>query len=284
LYYDFLYGILNAYKKSKRGEELKINNVGYNHCHDSDFYIDRPMGSGDNLLLLLKSETIITIDGKDRRVPAGTFFVYRRNVPQCYRCVPGSTFSNDWVHFDFENDEEEQFLSLGLKYGNPVEADDMFFLSFCIKKIASEMYSSNKNRKISMYHYMFLIFSKVSERPSGKKDVKNDNYYEMLSTIRSKIYSRPYEKRSVESTAHEVRMSPSNFQHLYKKYFNVSFINDLIISRTEYAAMLLQTTNLSPGEIAHQSGYNHYAHFVRQFGRRFDMSPTEYRKSKSKEK
>ncbi|MGB4091586.1 MAG: hypothetical protein WBK46_06540 [Ruminococcus flavefaciens] len=42
-----------------------INNAGYDHCHDADFFIERPEGSGDNLLLLLKTDTIFTIDGKD---------------------------------------------------------------------------------------------------------------------------------------------------------------------------------------------------------------------------
>ena len=41
---------------------MEIRNAGYNHCHDTDFIIDRPKGSGDNLLLLLKTE----LHGKDR--------------------------------------------------------------------------------------------------------------------------------------------------------------------------------------------------------------------------
>lgn len=229
-------------------------------------------------MILLKADAVFNIDGKDIRIEENSFFIYKKGRPQRYRCVYQGIFANDWVHFEFENDEEKQFLELGLEYEKPVAVGDMNLLSFFVKMMASENYSSNINRERSVYHYMFLIFSKVSEYTRKCPETKIDSYYEVLSTIRNKIYSRPYEQRTAESTAHEVRMSTSNFQHLYKKYFGVSFIQDLIQGRTEYACMLLETTNLSAVEIAQKSGYNHYAHFVRQFRKVKGMSPSEYRK------
>lgn len=257
---------------------MKIINVGYNHCHDSDFYIDRPEGSGDNLLILLKTDAVFNIDGKDIKIPENSFFMYKKGRPQRYRCVYQSVFVNDWVHFEFEGDEEKEFFNLGLDYETPVLVEDMNFLSFCIKMMASENYSDNMNRHQSICHYMFLIFCKVGEYAVKKPESRNDSYYEMISTVRNKIYSRPYEHRTAESSAHEVRMSVSNFQHLYKKYFGVTLFQDIIRSRTEYACMLLKSTNLSAVEVAQKSGYNHYAHFVRQFKQTMGISPSEFRK------
>ena len=257
---------------------MKIINVGYNHCHDSDFYIDRPEGSGDNLLILLKTDAVFNIDGKDIKIPENSFFMYKKGRPQRYRCVYQSVFANDWVHFEFEGDEEKEFFNLGLDYETPVLVEDINFLSFCIKMMASENYSDNMNRHQSICYYMFLIFCKVGEYAAKKAESRNDSYYEMLSTVRNKIYSRPYEHRTAESSAHEVRMSVSNFQHLYKKYFGVTLFQDIIQSRTEYACMLLKSTNLSAVEVAQKSGYNHYAHFVRQFKQTMGISPSEFRK------
>ncbi|MDO5149037.1 MAG: helix-turn-helix domain-containing protein [Oscillospiraceae bacterium] len=257
---------------------MKIINVGYNHCHDSDFYIDRPEGSGDNLLILLKTDAVFNIDGKDIKIPENSFFMYKKGRPQRYRCVYQSVFANDWVHFEFEGDEEKEFFNLGLDYETPVLVEDMNFISFCIKMMASENYSDNMNRHQSICHYMFLIFSKVGEYAAKKAENRNDSYYEMLSTVRNKIYSRPYEHRTAESSAHEVRMSVSNFQHLYKKYFGVTLFQDIIRSRTEYACMLLKSTNFSAVEVAQKCGYNHYAHFVRQFKQTMGISPSEFRK------
>lgn len=233
---------------------MTVSNAGYNHCHDSDFIIERPNGSGDNLLLLLKTDTIFTVNGKDIRVPSGSLFIYKKGRPQYYRCVPHCTFENDWVHFEFEGDEEKEFFELGLKYETPVKVSDAHFISFCIKSITNEAYSSNINREKSIYHYMFLIFNKISEQQYSEPNSKYDSSYEMISTVRNKMYSYPYEQRNVGSSAHEVRMSVSGFQHLYKKYFGVSFTQDLITARIEYAKMLLLSTNLNINEISRQSG------------------------------
>lgn len=46
-----------------------------------------------------------------------------------------------------------EFLSLGLQYNVPVTLDNILFLSFCIKSIASETYSNNKNKQSSIKLY-----------------------------------------------------------------------------------------------------------------------------------
>ncbi len=259
---------------------MKINNVGYNHCHDGDFLIDRPEGSGDWLMILLKTDALFTIDGRDVKISENSLVIFRKGRPQRYRSAYQSGFANDWVHFEFEEGEEQEFLGLGLEYEKPVPVSDMNFFSFCIKRMASEMYSSNINREKSTGHYMGLIFSKASEYVQNTPAAVSDSYYEMLSTVRNRIYSQPYEQRTVGSSAHEVRMSVSNFQHLYKKYFGVTMVQDLVRSRVEYACMLFDTTGLTAVEISQRSGYNHYAHFVRQFRQITGQTPVEYRRNR----
>lgn len=255
-----------------------INNVGYNHCHDADFFIDRPSGSGDNLLILLKTDAIFTLNGADVLVPQNTFFLYRKGTPQYYRCVPKHVFANDWIHFQFEAEEEERFLSYGIPYDTPVAVEHLNFLSFCVKSIAYENYSSNLNREKSISAYMALMFLKIQEQLCQKQEAVTHSKFEMLSTIRNKIYAKPYEVRTVETAAHEVRMSKSSFQHLYKEQFGTTFIQDLIQSRMSYAKMLLTSTNLTVVEIAEQCGYQCYAHFVRQFKKQTGLTPSEYRR------
>lgn len=254
-----------------------IHNVGYHHCHDTDFYIDRPEGSGDYLLLLLKSDSIFTLDGEDVLVPKNSFFLYRIGTPQYYRCVPQTLFSNDWIHFLFDECEEQTFLGYQIPYDTPIPIGNPLFLSFCIKAIANEFYSQNRFRDQSIYAYMLLIFAKVSETMNPIQETVSDSRHEMLLTIRNKIYTKPYEQRTVEGAAHEIRMSPSAFQHLYKRYFGVSFTQDLIDSRIAYAKMLLSTMNATVQETAMHCGYQSYAHFARQFKQRTGMTPLEYK-------
>lgn len=255
-----------------------INNVGFNHCHDADFFIDRPNGSGDYLLLLLKTDSIFTLDGVDIKVPENSVFLYKKGTPQFYRCIPQNTFSNDFVHFDYEDNEESVFADFNIPLDQPIPVKDLTFLSFCVKSITYENYSRNKNKNKNILNYMALIFSKIDEEINAGKEDAFDNKFEKLSIIRGKIYSRPYDFHKVEEAAHELRMSKSLFQHNYKKKFGVTFIQDLINSRTEYAKMLLTTTNLSIDAVSAQCGYKSYIHFTKQFREQTEMTPTEYRK------
>lgn len=259
------------------GETMILHNVGFDHRHDADFYIDRPEGSGDWLLLLLKTDAVFTLKGRDVPVPKDTFFLYPNGVPQYYRCAPRQTFANDWVHFEFEGDEEAAFQACGVPCEKPVPLHNMEFLSFLVKCLAYENCANNRHKQENILHYMFLLFNKVSEQLSQPPEHISGNSYEVLMTMRNKIYSAPYDPRSIAWASHEVRMSPSTFQRLYKKQFGVTFMQDLINSRVEYAKMLLVSTNLSVQEISRQCGYRNYEHFAKQFKEAVGMSAMQFR-------
>jgi hypothetical protein len=145
-----------------------INNVGFDHCHDADFFIDRPDGSGDYLLLLLRTPAIFEVDGKEILTPAGSVFIYPKGRAQRYRCVPLNVFENDWVHFDFDDiGEEEEFLSMGIPMETVVTMP-LEFLSYCVKSIAYEKYSDNPCRCESAELFMRLMFIKIREKTQDK--------------------------------------------------------------------------------------------------------------------
>lgn len=57
---------------------MEIAFIGYNHIHDSDLNIVRPLGSGDFLVLLVKSPAIFNVNGKDIFTPPNIFFYIQR--------------------------------------------------------------------------------------------------------------------------------------------------------------------------------------------------------------
>lgn len=260
---------------------MKLVNVGYDHQHDSDFLINRPNGSGDNLLLILKSDAVFTLEGKDVFVPEKSFFLYPAGMPQFYRCVPQHTFANDWMHFHFENDEEARFLSRGIPYASPISLNHTEFYSFCIKMIAEENSAGRLYSSDSILHYFWLICNKVSEQIRENKRLEHGSSYEMLLTVRNQMYANPFWEWSINWASHQTRMSRSAFQHNYKTQFGVTFIQDLIGSRISYAKMLLSTTDMSVHDISLQCGYRNYEHFARQFKSQCGVSPGEFRRMRS---
>ena len=257
-----------------------INNVGFNHRHDGDFFIERPNGYGDFLLLILKTDAVFNLENKDIIVPKDSFFLYPQGMPQYYRCVPKHEFANDWVHFQFEGDEEAEFMKRNIPYAKGITTPHAEFLSWCIKAIADEFTSPSPYAYENMQHYMWLIFNRVSDVINLPAEKAHGSEYELLMTIRHKIYAEPYVPRSITWAAHEVRMSPASFQYYYKKTFDITFVQDFINAKTEYAKMLLTSTNLNAHEIAEKCGYRNYEHFARQFRERCGITPLDYRRSK----
>ncbi len=255
-----------------------LHNVGYNHRHDADFQVTRPEGSGDHLLLILKTESIFTLNGEDVTLPANTFFLFPEGMPQFYRAVPQHSFVNDWIHFSFEDPEPDWFRAKSVPVGVPVQLRSTEFFSFCIKAIADENSSEHLHKADSISHYFWLLCNKVSEQVHEQSHLQLSSRYEMMLIIRNKIYTAPYLNWSIDWAAHETCMSRSSFQHHYKEQFGVTFIQDLIESRVSRARMLLSTTNMSIQDIAVQCGYRSYEHFARQFRSQCGIAPGDYRR------
>lgn len=258
---------------------MTLHNVGYDHHHDADFMIERPQGSGDYLLLILKTASIFTLDGEDVYIPEKTFFLYPEGMPQYYRCVPQHFFANDWLHFQLTHEEREKLEAMGIPFAAPVPLDYTEFYSFCIKSIADEFSTGRLHRQSSIEHYFGLICNKVSERIAEHPIPIANSHHEMLLTVRNMVYANPFFGWAVGWGAHQTRMSVSAFYLHYKQQFGVTFMQDVIASRIAHAKMLLTTTDLSIHDIGLQCGYRNYEHFARQFKRECGISPGTFRKS-----
>lgn len=257
---------------------MQINNIGHNHIHDADFIIKRPSGSGDYLLVLLKSPAVFTLNGEDTITESNSFILYRKGTPQFYRAY-GSSFSNDWFHFEMSDDDLKFIESLSIPFDEVKILGDINDLSLIIKNMCYERYSSNKYKDDSVRLYMKLFFLKLAEKMSSVSKDTHGSYYEKMSIIRTNIYNKPFDNWTIQGMSHQLTMSESYFQHLYKKIFGTGVMNDVIQSRIEHAKYLLSTTDISIEHISQMCGYNSSPHFMRQFKKEAGMTPSEYRKT-----
>lgn len=257
--------------------KMKINRIGYNHCHDSDFNINRPDGSGDYLAILLKSSAIFTFNGNDIAVRKNSAIIFQKGTAQNYRS-DGGEFANDWFHFSLDSDDLVLFSALDIPFDKVVEIGDLGALSLLVKSMSYEHYSANLYKTDSEELYMKLFFIKLSERLQTSA-VKNSssNIYDKMSMIRAQIYDMPQNDWNIEWLAHQITMSKSSFEHNYKKIFGISPMNEVIASRIEHAKSLLSSTDLPVKQIAKMCGYKSDIHFMRQFKAKMHMTPSEYR-------
>lgn len=258
---------------------MKINKIGYNHRHEADFFVSRSEGSGDYLLLLLKTPAIFTIHGQEVHTLKNSFILYKEGTPQYYRS-DGGEFANDWFHFSITEKETEIFKQLEIPLDQVIFISDLSNLSILIKSMSYEIYSSNTYRQESVELYLQLFFYKLSEKLHISQDSPISSHYDKMAMIRSQIYSMPQYDWHVEGLAHQLTMSKSHFEHTYKKIFGISIINEVITARLEHAKFMLATTDIPVNQIAEMCGYKSDIHFMRQFRSRMNMTPTEFRTDK----
>ena len=243
---------------------MKVNLVGHGYRHPSDFRIHRPQGSGDCLLLVVRSSAVFFLDEKPVHTPAGTVLILETDQPQIYG-GDGEEFVNDWVHFTPDATVEN------LPWQTPIIWGDVRELSELIVRIQDAYYSMSHYRESIMNHYLSVLLLKIAEY--GQTGHQNE-----LSGLRAQIYNDPARKWTVPMLAHKAARSLSYFQHIYRQTFGVSVMEDVIRARMEYAKYLLAGSRDTVAEIANACGYENDVHFMRQFKARTQQTPTQWRK------
>lgn len=258
---------------------MHINKIGFNHFHDADFFINRSEGSGDYLLLLIKTPAVFTVGGERVSAAPSTVMLYRVGTPQLYG-ASGTQFGNDWFHFMPDSPEDEQLLSgLSALFDTPTALDSLSELSMLINLMCSEWFSANSHRDESLDLLLRLFFLKLGEKLALRAEGGFGSRYERMTGIRTMIYNLPAREWTIDGLSKRLHMSRSSFQHTYKRVFGVSPMSDVIAARTEHAKYLLSSTDHTVAHVAQLCGYASDIHFMRQFRRQTGMTPSEYRQT-----
>jgi AraC-like DNA-binding protein len=98
-----------------------------------------------------------------------------------------------------------------------------------------------------------------------------------ISTVKETISSNFHKSWKVEELAETINLSKSRFKELFKQKTQLSPIQFVRHLRFEKAKELLKTTNLTVKEIGFAVGIHDQSGFVRDFKKRYNLTPTEYR-------
>ena len=227
-----------------------------------------------NLFVRFKSPARVLTDAGYIDASPGDFIFYDKYEPSAYSYENG-TFNHDYFRFFMDEGEEYLFsVKTSKLYTFPLSdrCEDV------LRLINLEYYSKSKMREetLDLLGKLFLLTVKgyLDEQSEFPKTPR----YEELLQLRCEILNSPDKKWKIEDIAQKVFMSPSVFQKTYKKCFGVSPINDLIKARINKAGFLLRYTDKNETEISKICGYNNVEHFVRQFKKHKNSTPSKYRR------
>lgn len=95
----------------------------------------------------------------------------------------------------------------------------------------------------------------------------------------NKLITENYGRQiTLAEAAAAVGMNKTAFCNAFKASSDTTFNNYLINYRLQAAARLLSTTMLNVSEIAYKVGFNDLPHFTRTFTKRYNVSPSAYRR------
>jgi AraC-like DNA-binding protein/mannose-6-phosphate isomerase-like protein (cupin superfamily) len=126
--------------------------------------------------------------------------------------------------------------------------------------------------KGNLYLLLFNLVSLYEEKiDSSKKKI------DKLKPVIKHVELHYGEPTTIEEMASLAGFSESHFMRFFKEAFGVSFVTYLNDYRLSMAARLLLSTEDSILNISQQVGFENLSHFNRQFKKKYDKTPREYR-------
>jgi len=256
---------------------MNISKFGCNYRHSAGFKINRPNGSGNYLLLLLRSPAFFVLKGEKHIAKPNSVILFQKGTPQLYG-AHGEDFINDWVHFEMDERELAWLEQLGLSFDTLIETPNASRLSELMRSLCQEKKGLNLNGEASAALYLQLLLMKLSDMLHHNAQ-PNPELYNRLLKLKEAIYAHPQKPWIAEEIARELSLSLSHLQHSYKTYFSVSLKQDVLAARLQYAQHLLFTTNDTINSVAQACGFSSDVHFMRLFKKHLSLTPSEYRKT-----
>ncbi len=273
---------------------IQILRLGENATHASSFKVDRPQGYPVYLILLVKTPANFYIDNEWCSTPGDVAVIFKPGQKHLYSAagsiqdsfmkkdplypaenmdgVNHAAYIDDWAHIE----SSTPILPEHFPYGQPIVLHNPSMYYDLFHLINNEFFGISPHKKTIIDNLTNALIHKISDESNTNKFPSI--YYDLVS-LRENIYSFPTFEWSTEYMANSLHISTGYFHSLYKKYFNTTCIADVIHSRIQSACELLTSTDKPVDEIGILCGYNNTEHFIRQFKREQNITPSHYRKN-----
>lgn len=183
------------------------------------------------------------------------------------------TMSIPIIILSAKNSSEEKIE--GLNAGADAYVGKPFDISYLNALI--ERLIDNKNKMRTYYNSSACAYDYTHGELTSHE---NKNFLRDVTEYIEKNISQ--EDLSIDTLANHLQISPRSLYRKFKE-LNVGSPKDYIKEcRIELAAKLLRTTSLTVQEIIYKTGFINRSHFYKEFTKRFQMTPKDYRNEHKK--
>ncbi|MDR0832316.1 MAG: AraC family transcriptional regulator [Bacillales bacterium] len=253
---------------------INLRYFGNRVTEETPFEINRPEGSSRYIFFHFISPVEMQIDNQVIQGNPGNCILYTPKTKQYFRAVR-NRLNHDYL--DFTLDDENFFREIGF----PVNEIFNPFLSNNINnlfvKINEEKKSGKLDSKYLISSYLIEFFIEIARKlKRGRKTVSNDEELKIkFENLRLALYQSPKDY-SVSEMADSFHYSLPYFNILYKKFLEISPIDDLNLARIEYIEKNPNCLSKIK-DVVNELGFFSDEYFYRWFKKNFKMTPKEYK-------
>jgi len=259
-----------------------VEGLGIATEHATDLVVDRAHGL-PNLWLVMCFSSPFWFSGSGDRIEGapGNCIIHAPLEPHSHGSLPGSTtgFRNDWIHVGGEG-MARIVQECNLRTSSLLPTKSSHKIAPFLERIRRETYRRDvcwqAAVRLEVEAMLIDIARGMFACPLDSDTLLEREMRERLTDLRVRVHESLDHIWTVEEMAAQVHVSPSRFHGLYKQFFNISPIEDLIEQRINHAKWLLSSTSISVAKAAALSGFSSLFYFSRTFRQRTGLSPTEF--------
>lgn len=258
---------------------ILVNTCGHDSHHPKPCNIEHRNGVPDYLILLIKRESWIELDGTRQLVSPNSLICFPPDTYIHYGCDE-TGYNDDWIHFLPDEKEQNTLPALLPPLCQVLHPHNFHRLSEYVRMLSDAFHNSSRYRAECVDSFMHIFLYSLQEELEQSFDTPlAQKYYQAFAELRTQIYNNPANSWTVPLLADSLSLSLSYFQHLYKDFFRCTCQQDIINARLELAKYYLTGSDMTIHSLADFCGYENELHFMRQFKKFVGITPTAYRKT-----
>lgn len=258
---------------------MKVLGSGFNWSYYLPADVSHKSDETQYIIYSFYTPAIIELNGKKHEVDyQNSIIVSNGTAHHIY--AKAECLMLDWIEFTADEHDAQLLRSFNVPFDEVVTIENAGSLTGCVMNLCiicalgREQYEHELSSILQSVLYSISVLSHHSDESISIKQ----KYPEVVQ-LRRRIYEDPRADWSMEQMSKSIHASKSQLHKLYKKIYNVSCMEDVMISRIQLAKILLQSTEMSISEIADRCGFNSYENFFRTFHKITGFAPTDFRES-----
>lgn len=255
-----------------------ILEANYRWIEPKNHKLTRENGASYFILAQFHSEICLEISGRFLNARPGNFLIVPPKTSHSYICQ--QDLLHHWIHV--ESDLTALLARYDIQAGQLYELYNAEEVSFLFHQISLAFHGRDPYRQeyLSLKIEELLLTIGAQLRSFPKTRHLNYSIVQRLKSLRTHMLEHPEQDFSIAAMAEEVYLSQPYFQQVYKEYFGITPKQDLIAIRIHHAQTNLLTGH-SVEETAERCGYQNVEHFIRQFKKYTDQTPSHFKRTHS---